>query len=87
MFYSGGILQRRDDKETTRSCYYASGLSRALKPRRIVTHPNAAAAAMHATVIDRRRVRFLMRSPFLRACAHLKWNVDFTHGLVDCARL
>jgi hypothetical protein len=65
----------------------ADGLSRALKPRRIVTHPNAAAVAMHATVIDRRRVRFLMRSSFLRACAHLKWNVHFTHWLVDFARL
>ena len=62
----------------------AYGLSRALKPRRILTHPNA---AMHATVIDRRRVRFLMRSSFLRACAHLKWNVHFTHWLVDLARL
>ncbi len=37
------------------------GLSLALKPRRIVTHPKAAAPAMPATVIYRRKVRFLMR--------------------------
>ena len=61
--------------------------SRALKPRRIVTHPNTAGATMHATVIDRRRVHFLMRSPFLRACAHLKWDVYFSYRLVDSARL
>jgi hypothetical protein len=38
----------------------ADGLSRALKPRRIVIHPNAAVPAMPAVVIDRRRVRFFM---------------------------
>ena len=63
----------------------ADGLSRALKPRRIVTHLNAAAVAMHATVID--RSAFLMRSSFPRACAHLKWNVHFTDWLVDFARM
>ena len=61
--------------------------SRSLKPRRIVTHPNAHAPAMPATVIDRRRVRFLMRLPFLWACAHLEWDVHFTHRLVDSAWL
>src|SRR5713226_8592929 len=65
----------------------ADGLSRALKPRRIVTHPNAAAPAMPAAVIDRRTVRFRMRIPLLRACAHLEWDVDLTHRLVDSTGL
>ncbi len=63
------------------------GLSRALKPRRIVTHPNAAAPTLPATIIDRRTVRFLMRLPLLGACAHLERDVDLTHRLVDSARL
>ncbi len=65
----------------------ADGLSRALKPRRMVIHPSAAAPATPAAVIDRRRVRFLMHLPFLGACAHLEWNVDLTHRLVDSAGL
>jgi len=32
-------------------------------------------------------VRLLMRLPLLRAYAHLEWNVDLTHRLIDSARL
>src|SRR2546422_3890698 len=63
------------------------GLSRALKPRRMETNPNAAAPTTPAAVIDRRRVRFVMCLPLLRACAHLKWDVDLAHRLVDSAWL
>ena len=49
------------------------------------SHPSESSDAWDS--VDRRRVRFLMRSSFLRACAHLKWNVHFTHWLVDLARL
>jgi len=65
----------------------ADGLSRTLKPRRIVTHPNATAPAMLAAVINRRRVRFLMRSHLPWACAHLEWDIHFSHRLVDSAWL
>jgi hypothetical protein len=40
-----------------------------------------------AAVIHGRRVHFLTRLPFLRACAHLEWDVDLTHRLVDSAWL
>src|SRR5713101_3401690 len=65
----------------------ADGLSRALKPCRIVTHPNAAAPAMPAAEIDRRRVRFLMRLSLLGACTYLEWDVDLTHWAIDSAWL
>src|SRR6202521_5484808 len=87
---ANGFLASRSDAgiESFRAVFatYASiaeGLSRALNPRRIVTHPNAAAPTMPATMIDRRTMRFLMRLPLLGACAHLEWDVDLTHRLVD----
>jgi len=63
------------------------GLPRAPKARGIVTHPNAAAPATPAAVIDRRTVRFLMRLPLLGACPYLEWDVDLTHWSVDSAWL
>ena len=44
------------------------GLSRALNPCRIVTHPKAATPATPAEMIDRKRERFLMRF-------HLYWGL------------
>jgi hypothetical protein len=65
----------------------AEGFSRALKPCRIVTHPNAAPPAMPAAGTESRMVRFLMGLPFLRACARLERDVDLTHRLVNSAWL
>src|SRR5713101_2073420 len=56
-------------------------------PARIVAHPNAAAPTIPAAMIDRRRVRFLMRLPLLGGCAHLEREIDLTHRLVDSAWL
>jgi hypothetical protein len=50
-------------------------------------HPNAAAPATPAPVIQRTRVRFLMRLPLLGACAHLERDVHLTHRSVDSAWL
>src|ERR1019366_5480932 len=83
--YWDGTASWRADIATSFSI--VDGLSRELKPRRIVTHPNAPAPAMATTVIDRRRMRLLMGLPVLWACAHLEWNVHLTHRLVDSAWL
>src|ERR1700730_678938 len=83
-------LGRRNGKIACRPCEISLQRRRvipALKPRRIVTHPNAAIPAMPAAVIDRRRVRFLMRLPLLGARTHLEWDVDLTYRLVDSAWL
>jgi len=63
------------------------GLSRAVKPRPIIPHPDATAPATPAAMIDGRRVRFLMSFPLLGACTHLEWDVDLAHRSVDSAGL
>jgi hypothetical protein len=65
----------------------ADGLSRALKSRRIITHPKQRLPRCPAAAIDRRTVRLRTRSPLLWAYVHLEWDVDLTHRLVDSAWL
>src|SRR4029077_3917511 len=51
-------------------------------------HPSKCGTACDACGRDgEKEGACFMRSPFLRACAHLKWNVHFPHRLVDCAWL
>jgi hypothetical protein len=74
----------------------ALSVQNCLQCRRVIPHCSRAESSpirkqrlprCPAAVIDRRTVRLRKRSPLLWAYAHLEWDVDLTHRLVDCAWL